>query len=75
MSYGEGEGETQRKLPVFDVVSVQEVWYTLCNVVKELRREREEGKGERGEDGEMERQDLWDTNYTGQHSALLSEHF
>lgn len=43
MSYRKGEGETQRKLFVLDMMFVQKVWHTLCYVVKQLQRERNRG--------------------------------
>lgn len=42
MSYRKGEGETERKLLVLDMMSVQKVGHTLCYVVEQLQRE---GKG------------------------------
>lgn len=43
MSYRKGEGETERKLLVLDMMSVQKVRHTLCYVVEQLRREGKRG--------------------------------
>lgn len=37
VSHWEGEGEAQRQLLVLDVVFVQKVGHTLCDVVKQLQ--------------------------------------
>lgn len=41
MSYRKGEGETQGKFLVLDVVFVQKVRHAFCDVVEQLQRKTE----------------------------------